>query len=235
MFVLHGNARNGEVYRDDLVSCADKYNFLVLCPEFSEKDYPGSYGYILGNMYDGKGRPVEKEKWGFSVIEHLFDYVKTSVKLRDESYFIFGHSAGAQFVQRMILFLPEARMSLAIAANSGVYTVPDFNTPFCYGVKNTTVTEESLKKSFSKKLVIMVGEKDTIPREDENERERKQGRNRLEKGFNFLKLCEEQAGLMQTEFNWRIKTIPHADHNSPRLWTTASRLFAISSNKPPPG
>lgn len=233
VFVLHGIARSGVSYRDRWIKHADKYNFLVLCPEFSEQDYPGFWGYHFGNMYDSKEKMfIEKNKWGFSVIERLFDYVKESAELRIENYCIFGHSAGAQFVHRMIIFLPEARTSLAIAANAGCYTMPDFDTTFCFGLKNTAVTKESLKKAFKKNLIIMLGKKDIIPR-DETESERKQGKHRLEKGFNFLKMSKAQAESMNAQLNWRTKTIAGAGHNSPKLSEAASRLFAKSRKKLP--
>lgn len=231
VFVLHGMGRSGEVYRDGWARHADKYNFLVLCPEFGERDWPGFWGYYFGNVYNKKRELVEKSKWGYSVIEHLFDYVKECRKMRIESYCIFGHSAGAEFVHRMVIFFPEARISLAIAANAGRYTMPDFEVPLWSGIKDTIVTKKSLKMAFEKNMIIMLGQKDTIPR-DESELERKQGRHRLEKGLNFVEFSKAQAESMEAEFNWRSRIIAGAGHNSRKLSEVGSRLISRSRKNP---
>ena len=40
-------------------------------------------------------------------------------------YYLFGHSAGAQFVHRLLLMVPDGRYAALVAANAGWYTVPD--------------------------------------------------------------------------------------------------------------
>ena len=38
---------------------------------------------------------------------------------------MFGHSAGAQILHRMVLFAPGSRADRIVAANSGFYTLAD--------------------------------------------------------------------------------------------------------------
>lgn len=50
VFVLHGDSRDGSKYRDEWQKHATKHNFLVLCPELSEKDF-SYWEYNCGTIY----------------------------------------------------------------------------------------------------------------------------------------------------------------------------------------
>ena len=105
LFVMHGIERNGETYRNSWIHHAKQGEYLLLVPEFSKQEFPDSEQYNLGNMYSQSGTSQPRSKWTFTTIENLFDYVKTKNKLGVTSYDIYGHSAGAQFVHRFVLFL----------------------------------------------------------------------------------------------------------------------------------
>src|SRR3712207_6943257 len=62
-----------------------------------------------------------------TLFRSLFDFVREATGNPSEQYRIYGHSAGAQFVHRLALFVPEARFATAIAANAGWYTMPTFD------------------------------------------------------------------------------------------------------------
>lgn len=100
LFVMHGTLRNADTYRDNWVELADKYGVLIITPEFSDEDFPGSRSYNLGGMFDGEGNPVKEQYWAYSLIEPIFDNVQELVNSERETYDIFGHSAGAQFTHR---------------------------------------------------------------------------------------------------------------------------------------
>ena len=76
----------------------------------------------------------DENEWSFSIIEPLFDSVKSSLSLESEKYNLFGFSAGAQFVHRFIQFKPDARFDKVVAGAAGWYTVPDNSIPFPYGI-----------------------------------------------------------------------------------------------------
>ena len=62
-------------------------------------------------------------------IEHLFDYIRTKSGATRNTYLLDGHSAGAQFVHRIVTLLPDARYSRAVAANAGLYIMPGIFNP----------------------------------------------------------------------------------------------------------
>ena len=83
-------------------------------------------------MQTKQGTAIERKKWTFSAIEHIFDDIRARTGSSCEKYSIFGHSAGSQFVHRMVLFRNDLRIEYAVAANAGSYTLPSFETKFPY-------------------------------------------------------------------------------------------------------
>jgi poly(3-hydroxybutyrate) depolymerase len=228
VFVMHGASRSGKIYRDEWQKYAVKYNFIVLCPEFSEKEFPGWSKYNGGNLYDYEEKKyTPPDDWSFSAIEGLFDFVKQDREMKAEAYCIFGHSAGSQFVQRMVLFMPDARFSLAIANGSGDYTLPVFDKKLFEGVQHTCVTQESLRKSFAKEMIVLIGAKDlvskTMPKEGEFHQYDRVWRAKV-----FYKTAKAEALKRQMPFKWRFGLVPNADHNDYQNAEYGSRLAARS-------
>ena len=214
VIVMHGVDRNGEDYRDHWARYAEKYNFLLLTPEFAEQYYPKDE-YQFGNV-----RQSNTEKWTFSAIEHLFDHIKASEALTAPSYYIYGHSAGAQFVHRYMLFMPNPRVALAISANAGSYTLPIYPTwtqpAFPWSLDKTIVNEERLKSVFARNLLVLLGEDDIDPNHKHLPRSREakaQGANRMERGKNFFNIAKDSAARLGTAFNWSLQTVPGVAHS----------------------
>ena len=134
---MHGVKRNAAEYRDSWALAAEQFGFLLLCPEFSALDYPRK-AYHLGGLVDSSKRWLPEEEWTFHTIERLFDFVKQRTGTIEDSYRIYGHSAGGQFVHRMALFMPRVRFETAVAANTGWYTMPTFDgKKFPYGLRRS--------------------------------------------------------------------------------------------------
>jgi poly(3-hydroxybutyrate) depolymerase len=224
VFVMHGVQRNGQKYRDDWIPHADRRGFLLIVPEFAERHY-STEAYQRGNMVDEKGKPVDPSKWTFAVIEHLFDRVKEMSGNTSSGYYIYGHSAGAQFVHRFVQFMPSARYIRAIAANPGYYTMPDLSTAFPYGLKNTLATEESIAQALSRDFVLMLGERDT-DRNDPNLRKTPeadaQGLVRFQRGQNFYKQAKEMAVRLSATFSWKLLTVPNVGHSDKQMSAVAA-------------
>lgn len=232
VFVMHGARRNGSEYRDQWIEHAEQQGFLLIVPEFAEQSYP-SEAYQLGNMFDAKGRPIDASKWTFTAIEHLFDRVKDMTKNTSKRYFIYGHSAGGQFVHRLVLFLPEARFQRAIAANPGWYTMPNLEIAFPYGLRNTTINDAKLKESFSNQLVLLLGDWD-VNRDDPSLRKSPgadlQGPNRFVRGKTFFQTAKKLAAKMGGPFAWKQQTVRGAGHSDKQMSKAAAAALFPRSN-----
>jgi hypothetical protein len=211
-FVMAGVKRNASEYRDFWELVADKYQILIVAPEFTRELWPKAAAYNLGDV----AAQEDREKWSFSAIEHLFDEVRDG----QTEYRIFGHSAGGQFVQRMALFRPDNRASVMVAANPGWYTMPEWRKDkgadsFPYSLVGAKVGEAELRTALGRKLVLLLGENDNDP-DDENLNQssgaQKQGQTRVERGENFFKAATAAAQALGTPLKWELVEVPDTAH-----------------------
>lgn len=232
LFVLPGIDRDAYTYRDIWVPYARRERVLLLVPQFSLQDYPGSRGYNLGNMFDAKGRPTPPQEWSFTRIEQLFDQVREEIGGTQTGYLIYGHSAGAQFVHRLVMFMPNARIERAVSANAGWYTFPDFDTPFPYGLSNTRLTDADLATAFARDYSILLGTMDTDethPTLRTTPQAEKQGPNRYARGTAFFEAARAKAADLGVPFRWRISTVPGATHSNAEMANAAAHmLFGVT-------
>ncbi|MEH2235185.1 hypothetical protein [Nostoc sp.] len=232
VFAMHGEKRNAKDYRNDwrkiYSSNSDsKPNFILLAPQFAQNDFPGYAGYNLGNMFtQSLNKLKSQDQWAFSDIENIFDFVKTSVKLKLNTYYIYGHSAGAQFVHRMIIFMPHTRIIKAVAAEAGSYTVPDKDMEYPCGLRKQTGNQlppVELKTAFSTPMTIILGTKDNKPLSDEHDTyscDAKQGSNRLNRGEYFYTQVKRIANSRKENLEWTLKQVTAAHivaHTNPPI------------------
>lgn len=214
VFVIHGVERNAENYRDTWIQYAKKKNFLLVVPEFN-KQYFRSYN--LGNMSESNGSINYKEKWSFSIIEKIFHKIKSDENLKTQKYYLYGHSAGAQFVHRFVQFFPEASLELAIAANAGWYTFLEHNIVFPYGIKGLHLNAKDLNVIFSKKLIVLLGDEDTNAFDESLKNTPQtivQGHHRFERGNNYFNYSQKLASEMGTPFNWKMFYVKGVAHSN---------------------
>lgn len=249
VFVMHGVYRNGGYYCKSWTGLSDSYRFILVCPEFSERFYPNGLRYSEGFMFDhamdDAGHPISvdalhanlrpRERWDFAAIEHLFDRVKALTGNGSAAYYLYGHSAGGQFVQRFVLFMPDARYARAVAAEPGWYTMPigrgdyaDLEPRFPYGMLGTRINKPELRGPFGREVVFLVGERD-VDRNDENLYKTPaadaEGPERLSRARRFIRVCSEVARNMGYALAWRLVTVPGVAHDNTRLAPIAARLF----------
>ncbi|MCC5833284.1 MAG: hypothetical protein JJU20_00985 [Opitutales bacterium] len=232
MFVMHGVNRDADRYLAEWRRLAREYGFLLICPEFSENAFPGARGYNLGNVFDTDGNMNPEELWSYSYIEGIFDDVKKRTGYRNRGYYMYGHSAGSQFVHRMIFFQPQARFIKAVSANAGWYTLPLPDIDFPYGLNNTPVSRRDLMRALNQPLVVLLGTKDNDPNHRHLRRApeaMRQGDHRFERGHTFYFMGEKQARHLSVNFGWEIKHVPGVAHHN--RYMAAAAVEELFGNK----
>ncbi len=229
VLVLAGRQRNADEYLASWTDWATKNNYVVLSPKFAEADWPEPLGYNFGNIASGReadNTPNPKSKWAFTVIEQMFEDARKRFSVKAEKYVLFGHSAGGQLVHRFMLFMLENKVTLAIAANPGFYTLPEMNTVFPYGLKRSPVPiqEKDLKDWARRNLVIMRGTADV--QRTENLRQTPeadaQGKNRFERaGYMFVRINRLDPGT-----KWRLFDVPGIAHDQKGMAEAAQKFLS---------
>jgi len=229
VFVMHGVRRNADDYRDQWHDLAREHDFLLVVPEFNDRDFPGVRSYNLGNVLDGDGKPVDASRWSYSAIEAIFDAVHRRFSMTTERYSLYGHSAGSQFVHRFIFHVPDARVSQVVTANAGWYMMPDYEQDFPYGLRGSVVSRENLASALQLPVTVLLGDQDILTDQANLRRTPEamaQGRHRLERGHSFFDAAKGQAAQLGVPFNWQIELVEGADHDN-RLMAPAAIQFLI--------
>ena len=223
LFVMHGNTRNAAAYRDHWVPWADTLGLMVLAPEFNRRDWPGSRSYNQGDM----AAQADPAMWSYSVVEHLFDAVRTT----HAHYLIFGHSAGAQFVHRLLMALPNNRARLAMIANAGWYTLPEWREgraayPWPHSLLRARVGENAAAALLRKPVWLLLGESDTGTADadlDQAPGSQAQGPNRLSRGLYYLDQVQGLARELQFPLPWTLIRVPGVGHDAKGMTDAAAR------------
>ena len=226
LFSFHGVNRNADDYRDYWISMANANKFMVFAPKFSDDDFPTGDQYNLANIFDDGDNPSsatfnQKSEWTFSVLDPLFEKIKTAVAGTQEKYNGWGHSAGAQFLHRFVMYLPNSKLDIAVCSNAGWYTVPENAVDFPYGIQKGQLPNSDLIKAFSKKLIVHLGKNDT----DENAAglrhntivDNQQGLHRFERGNYFFTRSNAISQSLNTPFNWEKDEVSGVAHEAQKM------------------
>ncbi len=232
VMVIHGAARNYRDYLGFWHEHAARGRYIAIAPHFGNKSFPGMWRFAMGNVFHATGDRKPAAVWTFTLLEQAFQEIRRANGLTTKTYDIFGHSAGGQFVHRLVLFAPGASFRMAIEANAGWYTMPDLNVAVPYGLKGAGLTDADLRRSFSRRLLVLLGEKDNNPNHRSLNREpgaMAEGLYRLARGKNFYATAKATAAKIGVPFNWTVATVPNSGHNPRLMSDAAAKYFAASS------
>ena len=219
VLVFHGANRNADEYRDAWIDKAEEHDFVILAPEFDRRFFPGSNSYNLGNLFEDGDAPsslTERDplQWTFSVVEPLFDHAVESLRSTQTTFHAFGHSAGAQFVHRLALFVPDGSYETLIAANAGWYTAADPETDFPYGLA-ITPAELAPPDWFGLDLWVHIGELDTSIGGSlrQTEEANAQGLTRYDRAYWFAERSAMLAQEAGVPLSWGLVEVPGVGHD----------------------
>ena len=128
---------------------------------FPEQSFPEYLWYNFGNLHTADGAPNPREQWTFGIDERLFEALRNQGITTTQRYGLFGHSAGGQYVHRMLSFGYRDRVAVAISANAGTYAMPDLAIDWPWGLGGTEVTRDDLATLLTFPITIMAGTEDT--------------------------------------------------------------------------
>ncbi len=239
-FVMHGVKRDARQYLNAAAPVAERHQALVIVIEFSARDYPTEEDYTLGVTTRGKadekarpqGRWRKPTTYLYAEIERVFEAVRRSLGGAQSGYYLFGHSAGAQFSHRLVTFLPCARVLGVVAANAGWYTLPEGKSRFAvpYSLRGSPNEHADPRPLLAAPLTILLGTRDTMtPATDQNLRGTSeamaQGPTRFARGKRYFETGKALAQSLGAAFGWRLALAPGAEHNVAHVIASAGFLL----------
>jgi poly(3-hydroxybutyrate) depolymerase len=229
VFVHHGVGRNGAAYRDYWLPLAEANNLLAIAVEFPESEFPDYLRYHFGNMHNEDGTLNPRDQWTYGIVPRLFDALRAAGVTRREKYGQFGHSAGGQFVHRMLSFGYRDRVAAAICANAGTYAMPEFDVAWPFGIGQTEITPGSLRSFLNFPITVMAGTEDTkttgryFPK---GPRSLRQGETRYHRAHTYVRLGREAAAAMGTHCAWTVTDVPGVGHDGRGMSIAAAPVIA---------
>jgi hypothetical protein len=231
LFVHHGVGRNGEDYRNYWLDMVDEIGVLAISIEFPEMSFPEYLWYHFGNLRAKDGTPNPREAWTFGIDARLFDQLRARGVTTRQRYGLFGHSAGGQFVHRMVSFGFRDRVAVAVSANAGTYAMPDLATPWPFGLGETDVNTDALRALLAFPITVMAGTEDVLTTGaffPKGPRSMRQGANRYERAHNYVRSGHSTAAALQTNCAWTIIDVPGVGHDGKRMSAAAAALISAA-------
>jgi poly(3-hydroxybutyrate) depolymerase len=236
LFVHHGINRNGYDYRDYWLPLVDETGVLVIAPEFSKKSFPGSRWYNFGNLRDEASEAQPRAQCTYAIVGRLFEALRAAGVTRQAGYGLFGHSAGGQYVHRLLSLGFRDRVIAAVTANAGTYAMPDLAIDFPYGLGTTgagkdSVDEEALRALLHFPLTVMAGTADidntsaNFPKEPQA---MAQGSTRVERAHCYVANARDAAARLGIQCAWTIFDVPGVDHDGARMSAAAAPVLGAA-------
>jgi hypothetical protein len=215
LIVHHGVGRNGRDYRDYWLRLVNEAGILAISVEFSEEAFPD----------------YPREQWTYGIDERLFTALREQGLTRRQRYGLFGHSAGGQFVHRMLSFGFRDRVAVAVSANAGTYAMPDLEIAWPFGLGETGLDAGTLRPLLEFPIVVMTGTLDTkttgrfFPK---GPRSMRQGTTRHERAHNYVRAGYAAAEALGTRCAWAVIDVPDVGHDGERMSIAAAPVAAAA-------
>jgi len=228
VIVQHGQSRNGRDYCDAWISVADQAGLLVVAITFPKESWPDALSYNNGHVRNADGVVRPREQWSQAIPGRVFALLRAAgVTTRAQAY-LWGHSAGGQFVHRLIATQPHSVFAAVGAANSGWYTLPTLELPYPDGLGGIGLTRDDFAKLLAYPLVLFAGDRD-IDSAAENlpnhAAAKAQGPHRFARAHFFLARGQEAAATLGIACNWRLVVVPGVGHEGMRMGAFAARYW----------
>jgi pimeloyl-ACP methyl ester carboxylesterase len=228
LVVFHGNGRGAESYRDSAQAVADRSCFVVYSPLFDEDRFP-SWRYHRGGVSDG-GERLDPEDWTIELVDEMIDWIRKR-EPADVPIYLFGHSAGAQFLSRYAAYSAPLRVARIILANPSTYVLPTLaeDAPYGFGALFDGLDARALMRGYLEApITIYLGAEDTGSEDlTMNAQARRQGDNRLDRGRRTFQLARDVARDEGWEFGWTFVEAENVGHTARGMLNSAEILEAL--------
>ncbi|MFS4438918.1 alpha/beta hydrolase [Paracoccaceae bacterium GXU_MW_L88] len=215
LVVFHGNGRGAESYRNSAQRVADQSCFVIYSPLFDEERYP-SWKYHRGGLVRD-GETLDPETWTVEQVGELVDWIRAR-EGRDVPIYLFGHSAGGQFLSRYAAYMEPNDVARIVIANPSTYVLPNFDESIPYGFEGLPPefdAERLIDHYLAAPVTIYLGTDDTGQKDLTMTRQAvRQGDNRLDRGRKTFELARAEAERRGVPFGWELVEAEGVGHTA---------------------
>jgi hypothetical protein len=226
VIVQHGQSRNGREYCDAWIPTADRAGALIVAITFPKDSWPDALTYNNGNVLDESGALRPREAWSQAIPGRVFALLREAGVTRRAKMHLWGHSAGGQFVHRLLATQPHGILEAVGAGNSGWYTLPALDLAYPDGYGGIGLGRDHMARLLAYPLVLFAGDRD-IDASAENlpkhESAAAQGPHRFARAHFFLERGREEAATLGIACNWRLVVVPGVGHEGMKMAAFAGR------------
>jgi hypothetical protein len=230
IIAMHGLNRAAAEFRDVMAPQCARNGQVVLVPEFDTNQFPDFYAYNFGGVRlpPPSNTVLPREHWNFGIIDRLFAHVRGSIGSNRRSFGLFGNSAGAQYVLRYLALTEDPAVDAAVAANCGVYMLPDLAAEYPIGMGGLDLDDGHLRRYLGRRLVILLGDADSDPSAPDLPRmdfAMAQGTHRLARGLWYFEHCAKLADSLVVHLGWRLEIAREAGHVSQQIYDQGADIL----------
>lgn len=230
LVIAHGMLSTNEVAADVAlkylyrwIKYAEEHRLLIIAPIFDTSRF-GNLGGGYGGYRNLFGKFVSADQFINDVVDHYSETTNS----KQRRFYLYGHSAGGQFVNRYVVTHPD-RIIKAVVSAAGRYTYPTHSIPWPYGAGNFnrnvkwedgSTTSHSITKSLiryaraASKTSIVIGSKDTKP---QPARPAHKGKTRIALAKSWAKEMNRNAKKHGLAGNVKVYIIDGIGHSSSAL------------------
>jgi len=229
--VFHGVQRNAEDYRNFAITLAERFGAIVVAPRFDKLRFPTEAYQRGGLMQDGQLQPPEA--WTFALVPRLVDRLRADEGRPEWPFYYIGHSAGGQFLVRLVALAGAQGAQRVVAANPGSHLFPTRDADYGYGfggLPAALADDAAIRRYLAAPLTLYLGTDDTDsnhPSLDRSPAAMAQGRTRYERGLACYAAARQLATERGWACNWRKVETSGIEHDAAWMFAAAAVESAL--------
>jgi pimeloyl-ACP methyl ester carboxylesterase len=219
--VFHGILRNADEYRDHAVGMGDRFQALIAAPKFDDQRFPKER-YQRAGIIDSEGKAIPPDERTGAYIPKIVAEIRRRESKPNLKYYLIGHSAGGQFLERTSAFVQTGAERI-VAANPGTHLFPVKDAAYPLGFADlpaSLMSDEQLRFYLAQPLTLYLGSGDVVrdeyfavdPASDA------QGKTRWERGQNVFAAAKKLAQDIGWKFGWRLVVADGVDHDHEKMF-----------------